>query len=225
MKPSRYLARDITPEGKEIVLYVRDGVYSLRVDGLELMSSRAHGSEEALAEMACQDLEGHPGPRVLVAGLGFGYTLRAALDRLPANARVIVCEVFDLLIDWNRGVLGDLAGRPLEDPRVETTAADVWELLGGPERFDAVLLDVDNGPWAFTLSSNRRLYTREGLVRLAESLAAPGRFAVWSCERAPEFERRLRRAGFAVETRRVPARGSRGPRHTLIGGSRSGTDL
>jgi spermidine synthase len=217
MKPTETLAQDRTPDGEELVLYRRDGVYFLRVGGLELMSSRAHGSEETLARLACEAIAGRKRPRMLIGGLGFGYTLRAALDHLPLGASVVVCEVFASLLEWNRDILADLAGRPLADPRVTVVQADVQSLLDGSERFDVIVLDVDNGPWAFTLQSNESLYTAEGLDRLWRSLTKRGILAVWSSAAAPEFERRLHRAGFQTRTESVSVRGGRkGPRHTLF---------
>jgi spermidine synthase len=217
MKPTETLARERTPEGDELVLSRRDGVYSLSIDGQELMTSRLHGSEEALARRACEAVQERKAPRVLIGGLGFGYTLRAALDHLPKGARVVVCEVFASLLEWNRGLLADLAGRPLEDRRVTAVRDDVRHLLDGRERFDAILLDVDNGPEAFTLRSNGHLYTVEGLARLWRSLTAGGMLAVWSSSSAPDFVRRLRRAGFEPRTERVSARGGAGRRnHTLF---------
>src|SRR3954452_20165210 len=142
MKPTETLARETTPEGDELVLARRDGVYYLRVDGKELMTSRVHGSEEALSSLALKALGKRQTPRVLVGGLGFGYTLRAALDHLPPDASVVVCEVFPSLLDWNRKLLGYLAGSPLEDKRVKVVLADVRTLFDGRERFDAILLDV-----------------------------------------------------------------------------------
>lgn len=217
MMPTATIARDKTPEGKELVLSCRHGVYCLRLDGRELMSSRAHGSEDALARLACEGLQGQKRPRVLVGGLGFGYTVRATLDRLPSSSTVVVCEVFDSLLAWNRTHLAELAGRPLEDPRIEIVRADVWDLLHRSRPFDAILLDVDNGPWAFTLRSNERLYGPEGLALLAASLTASGRLAVWSSEAAPSFEQRLYEAGFDTRSESVPARlGGRSPRHTVF---------
>lgn len=206
MKPTEILARERTPEGDELVLSRRDTVFHLTVEGEELMTSRAHGSEQAMARLACEALGERKAPRVLVSGLGFGYTLRAALDLLPKNARVVVCEVFASLIEWNRGVLGDLAGRPLEDRRVTAVRADVRTLFGGREVFDAILLDVDNGPEAFTLRSNEHLYGPEGLARLRESLNPGGVLAVWSSSDAPRFRDRLRKAGFEAWIQRVPSR-------------------
>jgi spermidine synthase len=221
MKPTEILAREKTAEGDELVLSCRDGVYHLSVAGEELMTSRVHGSEEALARLACAALAEKKTPRVLVGGLGFGYTLRAALDQLPRGARVVVCEVFSSLLDWNRGVLAELAGRPLEDRRVKAVRADVHALLDGRERFDAILLDVDNGPQAFTLRSNASLYGESGLARLWQSLTAKGVVAVWSSSPAPEFLDRLRRAGFEAWAERVSARGdARRRNHTIFLGRR-----
>lgn len=217
MKPTETLARERTPEGDELVLSRRDGVYHLSVAGEELMTSRVHGSEEALARLACAALAEKKAPRVLIGGLGFGYTLRAALEHLPRGARVVVCEVFASLLDWNRGVLADLAGRPLDDRRVRARRADVQDLLDGSERFDAILLDIDNGPHAFTLRSNASLYSQAGLARLWQSLTERGVLAVWSSSPAPEFAGRLRRAGFEPWTERVSARGdARRRNHTIF---------
>ena len=216
MKPTETLARETTSDGEELVLSRRDGIYLLSVDGMELMSSRSHGSEDALARLACAAIAGSKAPRVLVGGLGFGYTLRAALDLLPPQARVVVCEVFPALLAWNRGPLAELAGRPLEDPRVRAVRADVRSLLGGGERFDAILLDVDNGPEAFTLRSNESLYTAGGLASLSRSLTEKGVLAIWSAAADPAFESRLRRAGFDACTERASARGGAKGRRDAI---------
>jgi spermidine synthase len=220
VKPTETLARETTPEGDELVLSRRDGAYSLSVGGQELMTSRVHGSEEALARLACAAIEEKKTPRVLVGGLGFGYTLRAALDHLPRGAAVVVCEVFVSLLGWNRGLLAHLAGRPLEDRRVTAVRADVQTLLDGRQRFDAVLLDVDNGPQGFTLRSNDSLYTAEGLARLSRSLTARGVLAVWSSSASPEFQRRLRKAGFETWAESVPTRQGGKRRDTIFLGRR-----
>ncbi len=223
MKPTEILARERTPESDELVLSRRDGAYSLSIAGEELMTSRVHGSEEALARLACAAIAEKKTPRVLIGGLGFGYTLRAALDQLPRGAAVTVCEVFASLLGWNRGLLADLAGRPLEDRRVTAVRADVRTLLDrreDRERFDAILLDVDNGPQAFTLRSNDNLYTAEGLERLSRSLTAGGVLAVWSSSPSPEFLRRLKKAGFEAKAESVPTRRGGKRRDTIFLGKR-----
>lgn len=219
MDRSGILGRATTSDGSELVLHYRDGVHTLRVDGLELMSSRSHGSESALARLGCAELAGNPPPRVLIGGLGFGYTLRSALDHLPGDAVVVVCEIVASLVAWHRdpGIgLGELARFPLEDPRVEVDCTDVWERLDQRAAWDTIVLDVDNGPWAFTVPSNDRLYGEAGLERIERSLAPGGRLAVWSADDAPDFSARLGGCGLAVETHRVAARAGTEHRHTIL---------
>ncbi len=219
MKPTETLARQSLPDGSELFLTQRDGVYRLSLDGQELMASRQVASEAELARIACGEIAERPAPKVLIGGLGFGYTLRAALDQLPKAASVVVSELFAFLIEAHRdpaGGVGDLAGRPLEDPRVTAVEGDVRTLLGRPERFDAILLDVDNGPWAFTVPSNEHLYSAAGLDRLRQSLTSGGVLAIWSAEPSPEFEQRMERAGFRVRTERVAARAGSRRRHTIF---------
>jgi len=153
---------------------------------------------------------------MLVAGLGMGFTLRAALDRLPADAEVVVVELMDAVVDWNRLHLGALAGRPLDDPRVQLRRADVASYLrGAVGRFDAILLDVDNGPEALTVATNVHLYSRSGITRLRRALRSEGVLVVWSTHPAPRFEALCGRLGLDVRSRWVRARGSKGARHTL----------
>jgi spermidine synthase len=217
MKPQLLLDQSRTPDGQEIVLYERDGVFAIRVGGLELMSSRAHGSEEALARMACAELGDATRPRVLIGGLGLGYTLRAALDALPETAEVTVVEFFSAVVEWGRGPLASLADRPLEDPRVTIVIGDVFDVLAASAiAYDAVVLDVDNGPAALTLEGNERLYRGAGLGLVAEALSAGGVLAVWSADPDPGFGRRLRCAGFDVRSEAVRAREGKGPRHTIF---------
>lgn len=217
MKPTETLARAVGPDGAALLLTRRDGVYRLSVGGENLMSTRQHGSESTLAELACAHLPARRSPRMLIGGLGFGYTLRAALDRLPPEARVVICELFPLVITANQGEIGELTGRPLEDRRVTLVEGDVRGQLDGKGGFDAILLDVDNGPRAFTVPSNEELYGEVGITRLRESLSERGVLALWSAEPAPEFERRLRRRGFEVKHHRVEARpGAPRRGHTIV---------
>ncbi len=219
MKPTETLARERLPDGAELILTRRDGVFRLSLDGQELMASRQFESERQLARLALAEIADRPAPRVLVGGLGFGYTLRAALDELPRAATVVLCELFAFLLAAHRDpeiAVGDLAGRPLEDRRVTAIEGDVRTLLGRPERFDAILLDVDNGPWAFTLPSNEHLYSAAGLDRLRRSLTPGGVLAIWSAEASPEFAQRMERAGFKVRTERVAARPGSRRRHSIF---------
>jgi len=219
------LGRVTTPDGNELVLYCRDRVYTIRVNGLELMTSRAHGSEEEMARLACQAVAGTRQPRVMVAGLGMGYTLRAALGSLPRSAEVVVVELFAAVVEWCRGPLAELAARPLDDPRVEVVVADLALHLQRDDRtWDVILLDVDNGPEALTVARNDRLYSAVGLERLRSRLRPGGVLAVWSAEPDQAFARRLRRVGLTVRCEAVPARGRghQGPEHCVFLARRSG---
>ena len=196
----------------------RDREYIILADGKPLMSSRMHGSEEALATLACERARAIEDPCVLVGGLGMGFTLRAALNVLPPGATVIVAELVPAVVEWNRGPLAPLAERPLEDRRVQVFEGDVLDALrGNRARLDAVILDVDNGPAAFTDASNAALYTNEGIAMARSALKSKGVLAVWSAWDDRKFEQRLRYAGFNVEVTRVRARLKKGgPRHTLF---------
>ena len=219
----RLLDRVFTPDDTELVLVERAGVYTIRVDGYELMSSQAHGSEEALAALGCSGLHTVRQPHVLIGGLGMGFTLRAALEALPADATITVAEVFAAVISWNRGPLAELANAPLFDPRVSVERADVATLLGRPSQYDAILLDVDNGPEALTLERNDHLYTPAGIDRTVRALRPGGTLAIWSADPDPRFSRRLERAGLAVREETVQARSSpSGLCHTIFLGQQTG---
>jgi spermidine synthase len=196
----------------------RDREYIILADGKPLMSSRMHGSEEALATLACERARTLEEPCVLVGGLGMGFTLRAALDVLPAGATVIVAELVPAVVEWNRGPLAPLAEHPLDDRRVTVFEGDVLDALRGHRaRLDAVILDVDNGPAAFTASGNTALYTNEGIATARAALKDNGVLAVWSAWDDRKFEQRLRYSGFTVKVTRVRARLKKGgPRHTLF---------
>jgi spermidine synthase len=217
MQPYKTLDCVVTPDGRELVLSRRGDAFHIHIDRDELMASRGHGSEEELARLALAALPHRPAARVLVGGLGMGYTLRAALDAVGPAATVTVAEVFPAVVAWNQGVLGPLAGNPLADPRARVVQADVADALARAETpFDAILLDVDNGPEALTLESNQRLYTPAGLRTLHAALAAGGVLAVWSANDDPRFAHRLEQTGFHVTTRFARARHGKGARHVVF---------
>jgi spermidine synthase len=192
--------------------------YVILASGQSLMSSRMHGSEEALAMFACGRARTLEEPCVLVGGLGMGFTLRATLDLLPTDATVVVSELVPAVVDWNRGPLGPLARHPLKDKRVVVDVNDVAATLrASPGRFDVVLLDVDNGPAAFTASHNSGLYDDRGLAATRASLKPGGVLAVWSSREDRRFEQRLRYGGFEVTVQRVRGRLKKGgPRHVIF---------
>jgi spermidine synthase len=218
VKAWELLGETCTPDGSDMRLTRRDDEYVILVNGKPLMSSRMHGSEEALATLACGDARAIDQPRVLVGGLGMGFTLRAVLDVLPANATVLAAELVPAVIDWNRGPLGALAAHPLKDPRVRIEIADVgYTLRAHPGRFDVILLDVDNGPAAFTDVTNGGLYDNAGVAAAYAALGPGGTLAVWSAWEDRKFEQRLRYHGFEVNVERVRARLKKGgPRHTIF---------
>lgn len=201
---------------RELCLYRRGGEFSIRVAGCELMNSRMHGSEDALAEHACDRIAGNPSPRVLIGGLGMGFTAAAALRKLGPDGRLVVAELVSQVVAWNREHLGALAGHPLADPRVTVREADVSRVIAEKSRaWDAILLDVDNGPDGLTSRENDRLYGLAGLAAAFSALRPAGVLAVWSAGADPGFTRRLRQVGFTVGEVGVRARGARGGRHTI----------
>ncbi len=232
MKPWELLAEARTPDGTLMSLTRRDTELVIMAGGKILMSSRMHGSEEAMAEMAFKRLglrpgaepalrslgEGGSGACVLVGGLGLGYTLRATLDLLPDDATVVVSELIPAIVEWHHGPLAALADNPIADKRVQIEIKDVIATLrSSPGRFDAILLDIDNGPEAFTESANAGLYNDRGIATIKAALKPGGVLAVWSAWEDRRFEQRLRYAGFKVEVERVRARLKKGgPRHTIF---------
>jgi spermidine synthase len=218
VKPLELLGDTRTPDGSLLALARRDREYLILADGKPLMSSRMHGSEEALATFACVRARALDEPCVLVGGLGMGFTLRATLDLLPPAATVVVSELVPAVVEWNRGPLGPLAGDPLNDPRVRVEVQDVGATLAASAaRFDAILLDVDNGPAAFTSPGNIALYDNRGVATARAALKNGGVLAVWSAWEDRKFEQRLRYAGFQVDVQHVRARLKKGgPRHTLF---------
>jgi spermidine synthase len=221
VKAWELLGRTRAPDGAELALTLRSGEYVILANSKSLMSSRMHGSEEALAALACARIRGRDEPRVLIGGLGMGFTLRATLDLLPPDGEVVVAELLPAVVEWNRGPLGPLAGHPLKDRRVRVEQGDVAATLGASVRaFDAILLDVDNGPAAFATSGNAALYSDAGLAAAREALKERGILAVWSAREDRRFEQRLRYAGFRVDVERVRGRLKKGgPRHTIFLGT------
>ena len=218
MIPRKLLDRALTPDKScELQLYRRGDDFFISLDGKELMTSRMHGSEAVLAELACTPIANRAKARVLVGGLGMGYTLAAALSALRDDASVIVAELVPAVVQWNRGVLGGLAGHPLDDKRVTVQEHDVCILLKNEQDgFDAVMLDVDNNPRSLTQKSNDWLYSDTGLPAIYTALRRQGVLTVWSTGPDSAFSLRLRNAGFSVQVKTVSARGSgKGGRHTL----------
>jgi spermidine synthase len=223
MKPWQLLGEHDTPDGTRLSLMKHDRDLVILANGKMLMSSRMHGSEEELAALACKHLAGAEAPRVLVGGLGLGYTLRATLDLLPPSASVVVAELVAGVVEWNRGPLGPLANHPLADTRVSVAIGDVGKTMRlDKDGFDAILLDVDNGPDAFTATGNADLYDNRGVTQAHAALRPGGVLAVWSAWEDRKFGQRLRWAGFTVTMHRMRARLKRGgPRHTIFVGHKS----
>ncbi|MDH3208532.1 MAG: hypothetical protein OEO79_18175 [Gemmatimonadota bacterium] len=207
----------IPGEGGELGLYQRGADYFIKiVGGQDLMNTRAHASEDALGVIACKGLQEMPEVRVLIGGLGMGFTLSATLQTLGADAAVVVAEIVPGIVEWNRGVLGSFAGRPLEDTRTQIQTVDVTVLLKKErEGFDAIVLDVDNGPDGLTRASNQWLYSKQGLSVAYRALRPAGRLAIWSAGPDKAFTKRLRAAGFAVEEVKVRAHAGKGARHVI----------
>ena len=224
VKPFELLGETISPDGTVLKLTRRDGEYILLAGGAILMSSRMHGSEDALAAFGCERARTLKRPSVLIGGLGMGFTLRATLDLLSRDATVVVAELVPAVVEWNRGPLGPLAGHPLNDTRVRVETADVGAVLrSNRAKFDAVLLDVDNGPEAFSASDNAGLYGTGGIAAAREALKTHGVLAVWAAQEDRKFEQRLGKGGFGVRVQRVRGRFKKGgPRHIIFLGYKSG---
>lgn len=216
MKPYERLAEARTPNGTVLALYRHDGAYLIRADGVELMSTRRHLSEDRLAEVACAPLRELPQARVLIGGLGLGFTLRAALRELRDDAELVVAELLAEVIEWNADPRYDLSADAMRDPRVRIVHDDVFGVLGAnPAGFDAITLDTDNGPDGMLMSENAPLYAPRGIGVTVSALRAGGRIVYWSVGDDPKFARALRGAGLTVETLRVRAHDTTGPMHTL----------
>lgn len=211
--------------GGEMRLMRRGHEYVIRLGPIVLMGSRTGGSEEALARLGCAGLESAVSPRVLIGGLGMGFTLRATLALLGPGAAVTVAELVPAVVAWGRGPLSTVHAGSLDDPRVSVHEGDVGRLVraaAGHGRFDAILLDVDNGPDGLTRAGNDALYDARGLAAARNALNPGGRLAVWSSEPDDRFTARLERAGFAVAVETPRAHGRRGIRHVVWVATRGG---
>lgn len=206
MKPHIKLAETTTPDGKTMTLVEHDGNFSIRLEGRDLMHSAVAASELHLGEIAVAHLAGADQGRVLIGGLGMGFTLRSVLAGVGKNVEVDVVELLPAVVEWNRTYMKDLNGTLLDDPRVNVQTHDVCALLNRsqPAVYDAILLDIDNGPTAMVQKSNAQLYSREGLQRMRRALKQGGRAAIWSAGVDIQFEARLRSMNFKTEA--VPAR-------------------
>jgi len=223
MLPWIELDRTSLPGGGVLRLMRRGREFSIKLGVAELMTSRLFGSEEALATLSAERLSAVKAPRVLIGGLGMGFTLRAALAAFGPQARIVVAELVPAVVTWARGPMADLFGGCLDDPRVELTLADVAALIRSPKPpYDAILLDVDNGPEAMTQSANDGLYSPRGLQAARAALRPGGLLAVWSQGPDAAFAQRFGKAGFAVEEKRVRAGGVHGgSRHVIWLGRRA----
>jgi len=217
MLPRILLATAVVPDTKtKLQLFQSGDLFSIMIPGRgDLMNSRVHGSEKALAQLACEQLGDRPKPRLLIGGLGMGFTLAAALETLGADAEVVVAELVPEVVDWNRTLIGAPAGHPLADPRSSVYVGDVATLIRRePRGFDAILMDVDNGPEALVRRENNWLYSAAGLRATRNALRARGVLAVWSAGPDRGFSVQLHRAGFDVREHVVrPHRAGKGPRH------------
>ncbi|NCY03817.1 MAG: hypothetical protein EBX36_13150, partial [Planctomycetia bacterium] len=224
MKKTTLLDQATTPDGSPLTLHEHDGAYLIRVGGVELMSTRQHHSEERLAALACAGIgPGVAGARVLVGGLGLGFTLRATLALVPADAAVVVVELVPAVIRWNRVPEYPLAADALADPRVEVIAGDVVDVIRNSRdrhatQFDAIMLDVDNGASGLTAAANSRLYSAAGLALIRAALRPRGCLAVWSAAADPAFEHRMEQGGFAVAVERARVHAGGGSLTTLFVG-------
>lgn len=216
MKPFERLGEARTPEGTLLEFFRHDGSYLIRAGGIELMSTRRHLSEDRLAEVTCAPLKGTPNARVLIGGLGLGFTMRAALKELDADAAVVVAELMAEVIAWNSNPDYDISVAAIADPRVTIAHDDVTNVLrANPKGFDAIMLDTDNGPDGILMSENARLYAARGVRTTIDALRPGGVIAYWSVGDDRKFAGVLMTAGLKVETLRVRAHNTMRAKHTI----------
>lgn len=213
MKPWVTLDSVDLPSGEKMTLIRRAGEFIIELDGCELMSNTLTGSEESLATEALKRIEGR---KILIGGLGMGFTLRAALDVAGPDAEIVVAELVPAVLKWNQGPVASQAGYPLNDPRASVRLGDVATQIRQPGEWDAILLDVDNGPVAFTVFDNYKLYEPEGIAACRRALRPGGILGVWSCGLNKTFERRLKRGGFTVETLKIACVEHRDQKHHVL---------
>lgn len=217
MTPRELIGVAEVPGGPPLRLFRRGGDFMIVLERNELMSTRMSGSEVALGTMTCERLRGHPAPHLLIGGYGMGFTLRAVLGLLGPDARVAVAELVPGIIEWARGPMAAMTDGCLDDPRVTLAMGDVAEAIrAGVGRYDAIMLDVDNGPDGLTRPANDGIYTPGGLAEARRALRPGGVLAIWSAGADAAFTRRLGQAGFAVDEVRVKARDNgKGPTHVI----------
>lgn len=221
MKKWSLLEEVKTPDGSLMTLHTHDGTYVIRVNGRELMSTRHFASEEKLAEFACLPVSKRTSPRVLIGGLGLGFTLRAALRSLPQKSEVIVAELLPEVVAWNKNPAYGLAGESLADPRTIIQMGDVADIIARADSaFDAIMLDVDNGTTAMSTAGNKSLYQRQGLANIWKALRPAGLTVFWSAQEEPIFAKQMQKAGFKLDIRQVRAHATGGSIHTLLIGRR-----
>ncbi|MFQ3190795.1 MAG: spermidine synthase [Paraglaciecola sp.] len=209
----------IPNDGGELKLSQRGDEFSIKLSGKrgELMNSRVYNSEKALSQLGCAHIKPHHDAHILVGGLGMGYTLAAALKAVNIDSQVTVAELIPEVVGWNKGPLGNCAGNPLQDPRTKLHIGDVKELLTTRQpTFDAILLDVDNGPKGLTHSDNDWIYSEDGLKDIYDTLSPNGMLAIWSAGPDYLFSVRLKKIGFRVDTRDVKAHPRKGSKHTIF---------
>lgn len=206
MKPMLTLAQTITPDGARFSLHEHDGQHYLKLNGRNLMSTDSITSELVLADLSCTGLHGRADTQVIIGGLGLGFSLKRVLELVGKHALVQVAELLPEVVAWNRQFLRNVNGRLLDEPRVDVITGDVFEVIkhSRPDQYDAILLDVDNGPTSLVQKKNSRLYDRRGFGMLKRSLKSNGKLAFWSACPEPAFAQSLTRAGFTVQS--VPAK-------------------
>lgn len=218
MIPWELLDKSQTPDNNsELFLYKRGKEYSIRLNGMELMNSRIYRSESLLSRLSCKTILDRKNVRILIGGLGMGYTLASALSSLKSDAKIVIVELMPAVIKWNREILFHLAGSPLDDPRVTSKSMDIVQYIKeNIKPFDAVILDVDNGPEGFTQKNNDWLYNDNGLKCLKKNITKNGNLSIWSAAPNKKFSMRLKKTGFKVEEKTVRAgTNKKGSKHTI----------